>query len=130
MADTWYAWAPIHHKGSDGKNQNLKPGDTVPNDLLSSMDEETVEVWKADGVIRTDKFPDDVPPGLSVRTHLLRKANEAYERAAAIGNPQPAQVAGAEAAQQEQADAEAQQSEQAQQPTQQTPQTPTQAPSQ
>jgi hypothetical protein len=88
---TYYAWAPIHHrtKTEDGgpENANVAVGEKVPSELLDSMDKETVEAWISDGVIRTAKFPDDVPAGVSVRTHLLRKANEAYERAQAIGSP-------------------------------------------
>lgn len=90
MAETtYYAWAPIHHKDEDGKPANVAVGKQVHSELLDSVDDETREAWINDGVIRTAKFPDDVPEGMSVRTHLLRKANEAYERAQAIGSPQP-----------------------------------------
>lgn len=86
--ETYYAWAPIHHRDEDGKLANVKVGDEVPSELLDSIDDETREAWINDGVVRTDKYPNDVPDGLSVRTHLLRKANEEWERAQAIGSPQ------------------------------------------
>lgn len=90
MADkTYYAWAPIIHRIKDEggfKNVNLNPGDKVPSDLLDSLDDETKRAWIHDGVIRTREYPNDVPAGLSVRTHLLRKANQEFERAQVIGN--------------------------------------------
>src|SRR5437868_3298767 len=82
MADTYYAWAPVAHKNEDGSNANLTPGQEVPSDLLDSLDDETKKVWIRDGVIRKAKYPKGVPLGLSVRTHLLREANKAFEEAA------------------------------------------------
>lgn len=87
---TYYAWAPIHTRVKEGdelKQVNINVGDEVPSDLLDSIDDETKETWITDGVIRTRKYPENVPPGISVRTHLLREANMAYERAQAIGSP-------------------------------------------
>jgi len=85
MADeTYYAWAPIAHKNEDGSDASLKPGDKVPGDLVDS---EAGEVWIADGTIRKRKYPKNVPPGLSVRTHLLREANRAFEEAQRVGSP-------------------------------------------
>lgn len=91
MAD-YYAWAPIVHKDKDNKLVTFNPGNKITSDFLDSMDDdELVETWKRDGVIRTAKFPKDVPLGMSVRNHLLRKANDEYERATQIGSPQPEQ---------------------------------------
>lgn len=86
MADekTYYAWAPIAHKNEDGSDASLKPGDKVPSELVDS---EAGEVWIEDGTIRRRKYPENVPPGLSVRTHLLREANRAFEEAQRVGSP-------------------------------------------
>lgn len=85
MADeTYYAWAPIAHKNEDGSDASLKPGDSVPGELADS---EAGETWKKDGTIRKVKYPKNVPPGLSVRTHLLREANKAFEEAQKVFNP-------------------------------------------
>lgn len=88
MTDTtYYAWAPIMHKNADLSDASIMPGDVVPSDLLDSIDKETKATWIADGVIRKAVYPKDVPSGLSVRTHVLRKANEAFESAQKIGSP-------------------------------------------
>lgn len=88
MSDkTMYAWAPIAHKNEDGSSANLQPGDEVPQELLDSIDKATLKLWYHDGVIRSAKYPENVPPGLSVRTHLLREANKAFEEAQKVGVP-------------------------------------------
>jgi hypothetical protein len=83
---TYYAWAPIVHKNEKGSSVNLAPGDEVTNDFLSGIDKDTRKAWIRDGVIRKAKFPKGVPEGLSVRTHLLREANKAFEEAQKVGN--------------------------------------------
>lgn len=87
MANKYYAWAPIVHRNNDGSNANLNPGDEVPSSMVDGVGEDTMKLWIHDGVVRTTPYPKDVPAGLSVRTHLLREANKAYEAAQAVGSP-------------------------------------------
>jgi len=78
-----YAWAPIHlaKDHEDGKRvvrNVIQPGEEV------NKSDFTAEDWKQlheEGVIRKQRYPEGVNLGESVRTAVIRQANEARENA-------------------------------------------------
>lgn len=77
-----YAWAPITvaDKVTKGAFVTIPVGEKVSRSQIGEAD------WKplvAAGVIRRSKYPKDVKVGESPRTAMLRKANEAMEKAKA-----------------------------------------------
>lgn len=77
------AWAPIHvaEAHEDGKNikrRIIKAGEEVNKGDLTDAD------WRQlheEGVLRRQPFPKGVKQGESVRTALIRQANEARDAA-------------------------------------------------
>jgi hypothetical protein len=80
-----YAWAPIHlaedHEGGKRVNRRvIKPGEEVSK---SDFTDEDWEQFNKERIIRKEKYPEDVKQGESVRTAIIRKANEARDEALA-----------------------------------------------
>lgn len=83
-----YAWAPIHlaERHGEGRDAELhrnvvKAGEEVSKDMFTDEDWQQLH---EEGVIRKQKYPEGVQLGESVRTAVIRQANEARE--AALGN--------------------------------------------
>lgn len=77
------AWTRILVNDKDGKAKTINPGDTVSATDVGGDDE--LELLREEGVVRDEKFPDNVAPSESPRTALLRKANEEFEKAQQVG---------------------------------------------
>lgn len=78
-----YAWAPIHlaelhEDGKQVKRRVIQPGDEVSE---SDFTKEDWDQLREERVIRKNKFPEGVNRGESVRTALIRQANEARDAA-------------------------------------------------
>lgn len=71
----------------------IRPGETVTQKDLNCTDEE-YEQYKRDGVVRSDKLPDDMLNDETLQQYRVRKATQEYEdaMAAAIEVSPPAGV--------------------------------------
>lgn len=91
-----YAWAPIRLKhNANGRHDEKRPGDEVSESDFD--DKEDYDLLRREGVIRDREFPEGVSQGESVRTAILRQANERYANdtglpeAMAILDPAPSE---------------------------------------